>query len=1610
MHKYFSMIFRYFVIFTLIIGGNNSFSNEPQANESELQLSERVSIIHLTLEAKEKERQRKEIKARHKEERREIKDRHRTERDNTRGEERRETKARHREEIKEIKARHRTERRDRERTFGSDAESVINSNTEPIPEADKESTTETNRTASVPNTESTSNPNEKDIHGEVTIETADSREDKEYLNGFSPEELEKNPERVEALKQFVLMQKTIDKQITDGLYPIDPHTRQRTTLLPRMWNQVKGFPVEAMVFYAAIGASIYRKAQTDMLMKGGKTDPRWLEAFINDQLTSPIGIFSFFCFVLASGASSHLYSKVTGAIGGPMASKALETRRNKIQSSPTQTNIYNHQQTQAKIGKRVRIVNGFAGQIGMSFGLLASNIVHEIYNLYSHNPNFKRCRDEGMSSENAALACSGAWNELGHTALSWAPGLASMLTAATLSHALVRGLFKIGKRGAGKFIYTPFLPRVSITIASATGLVKAASLITLIIPGTFFLKSGMLAFRFINLYAFMEIEQLFTHHLWDWMWGEGQKADGLAYSMENFIKHHDVEHSTPWRHCKDTENKDCEYHNSIYSIHYASDSFNRWRQYKMQMASMAHQSWFLYVSNALGSFDLAYNIYRNLFLSKKDSNRFNEVKYLGDTTLEKVNLGTWNKSGKSVPTPGHYIWNDNSLIIHVQNTESLYKNKDLKALKGNSLFIDDNQIHITDVLEKEEDILELVYTPVKDNNLNEYKEASSITFFTEGKAFIAFRNMQQKLEDYLEQESMEAPEDLEVNIVSHSPDRFLKPIKINNGWLTSTKWWENRHFISHALFSAQDPNVPLQPFYGEDYRTARRAIREEILQNTLNTTDFLNNYLTSLETTLSNFREVMSKAKDIETQQDIETQIMTVLQFFRLLQLQTVDAASKASTFHYELNLPQCSEDSFNFQFSCLARSLQIEREEETSFLSWYLKGLLEIFSIDSSSPDYENVINSWLISWELPLTEIEQFVKDLKQEVLISSAYLDENKVEEKINIALRNRVLAAGVEYLNEILEIEKSSKKGATFYLSAEIRDKQRNEEIPAEVYSTFVQVGEDNIFAQLYADAYQIKPKVRGMDLVVDMNERYKVREKLSEVDYHPSQLQNLRTPNVMDFLIASAICGPELQGEEHIQLLQSIEDIKKGQSSLEESFSEEEGIFGMMGNMIGNIIRGTIGHGKLILTQIFEDRFPGLQMDDIINQIPVFNRPRSGFSFAFYPPRIVSTDERTRKEICSGIHSQNTHGVVENIYDIPRPIIVNDKEYSNLLFLVQDHINKEGISSVEEFDTWWKQNIAPYRELFIWAADREYKRMMEYDFMKPLFRNDGKEINIDSPMFAQNDSDTSISIWEQISVFSKEDFIDAGIVHRAQNKRSRNNRLSLYKVQEYSVDLPRGVFQSMIFELNYWADMVLHFGKKREKYFMEHSDHELHDKIHIAELENGLRDLINHFNLKDCAADTDTLKTREQIETCKNWVKDFMNPENLQTINAILEGYTTYDEAENEKDNGIASSLYVHLAELSHCKDPYSPGSSFIGYSTEEQQKEMARQAYSCFTKNSISSRKIGEDPEKALLPDQLLNFSLMRLQGILEEAINYANMINNISEYPNVTDAQKSEI
>ena len=75
------------------------------------------------------------------------------------------------------------------------------------------------------------------------------------------------------------------------------------------FHTVRGYPLEALVFNTAVGASMAQTAFTDSLFYGGRTDPVWMENLLN-KITSPVGLFSFFCFVFFSGETNYLYSKL----------------------------------------------------------------------------------------------------------------------------------------------------------------------------------------------------------------------------------------------------------------------------------------------------------------------------------------------------------------------------------------------------------------------------------------------------------------------------------------------------------------------------------------------------------------------------------------------------------------------------------------------------------------------------------------------------------------------------------------------------------------------------------------------------------------------------------------------------------------------------------------------------------------------------------------------------------------------------------------------------------------------------------------------------------------------------------------------------------------------------------------------------------------------------------------------------------------------------------------------------------------------------------------------------------------------------------------------------
>ena len=182
-------------------------------------------------------------------------------------------------------------------------------------------------------------------------------------------------------------------------------------------------------------------------------------------------------------------------------------------------------------------------------------------------------------------------------------------------------------------------------------------------------------------------------------------------------------------------------------------------------------------------------------------------------------------------------------------------------------------------------------------------------------------------------------------------------------------------------------------------------------------------------------------------------------------------------------------------------------------------------------------------------------------------------------------------------------------------------QEGLEIPDPVLPVFYKLGPENIFAWLYAGTFmgisleeeeslflhQIRPHTQGMLDIETLNKTLTIGYK------HPNHktLKRLHTPYVTDFIVASALCGSDLDIEQDLNLLQQTQHILSDPDP----------------------------------QTAFETTFEGQSLDDIINLLPVFDHRSpdfihlffgNGLSYAFYPPRITQLkNENEREAICNG---------------------------------------------------------------------------------------------------------------------------------------------------------------------------------------------------------------------------------------------------------------------------------------------------------------------------------------------------------------------------------------
>lgn len=351
---------------------------------------------------------------------------------------------------------------------------------------------------------------------------------------------------------------------TRGLHPsIQDYTRKTYLELNKFSfktlavEKLKRFPIESFGFFIAIGA-----IQTAQLAFNEAQNPLAYEHHI-EHSTDPIGMLGFYSFMLANGA-----------VAEPLMSMVKDGRLN----------------------KRIRPYVNF---MGMSAGMVASNIVHEL----GHWPGLWQCAKDTLAGKKkqapdpndmAAVVAAmtqldapppscdeayaqwvdrggaiGIWHE-------WAPGLASLIASTALSGALASGV----QWGAGQAL--KFL---------------GIQLGTLLVPGGIGIKIVRAGLWIAQMTVFTGIDEairpLVTTPYRNWQQGGTLNAleEDLVFSI-----------AKSWK----AGFEDKSLNQKIDDIHRA---LKKWRQMNLEEVEIAHSNWMSALNNMSGSYNVAETFY-----------------------------------------------------------------------------------------------------------------------------------------------------------------------------------------------------------------------------------------------------------------------------------------------------------------------------------------------------------------------------------------------------------------------------------------------------------------------------------------------------------------------------------------------------------------------------------------------------------------------------------------------------------------------------------------------------------------------------------------------------------------------------------------------------------------------------------------------------------------------------------------------------------------------------------------------------------------------------------------------------------------------------------------
>lgn len=319
-------------------------------------------------------------------------------------------------------------------------------------------------------------------------------------------------------------------------------------------STIMRFPMEAFSFFLAIGA-----VTSAQLIFDYSNNPVAMEQHLEAQ-KDPIGHIGFLAFMIANGVVSE-----------PLMA-AMESKR----------------------------LRHFVPYMGMSVGMIASNIVHEV----GHFPYLLQCAKESMGFKPAGQepdACEKAYQawieyDMTDTLHEWAPGLISMLTSVIVSGAITAGL---------QWTTSQILRVTAIEIA------------TLFVPGGIVVKGARFIWKIAQFALFVGADMVIHHYVYSPYQNfvqsidlKGEEAKALHYLLRSQRTNFQSNLPESCWSAKKHEREDCG-QDLLLTLLNLQDGLHKWRQFNMQDVIMSHSNWSRFLTDLSLQYRSAKSFYRH---------------------------------------------------------------------------------------------------------------------------------------------------------------------------------------------------------------------------------------------------------------------------------------------------------------------------------------------------------------------------------------------------------------------------------------------------------------------------------------------------------------------------------------------------------------------------------------------------------------------------------------------------------------------------------------------------------------------------------------------------------------------------------------------------------------------------------------------------------------------------------------------------------------------------------------------------------------------------------------------------------------------------------------